>query len=200
MKSFTATCLFLLWFGSVLQPAEKDKVAFVEFQNKAGTIITTNRWTMAEDLAKTLRKKNNAVQTVSRKEILKRVGELKWGDDRLNHEQEAELAALGARYVVYGTIAHWRIHGVYSNTEVQDASESNVIFLINVVDLSSGESIKSFSVNGAATGETGLIHEGDPADFVDETQADDQMYEATEVAINKAADILAETLDAPGIH
>jgi hypothetical protein len=75
-----------------------------------------------------------------------------------------------------------------------------VIFLINVVDLSSGESVKSFSVNGAATGETGLIHEGDPAAFVDETQADDQMYEATEVAIDKAADILAETLGAPGIH
>ena len=195
MKS--AMCVFLLHtflFLPVLHSEKRSKVAVLEFQNKAGTIIITNRWTMADDLAKRLRKKNNEIQTVSRKEILKQLKELSWNEERLNNVQEAKLASLGAKYVVYASIVQWRIHGDYSNTEVQDASEANVILLINVVDLASGESVKSFTVDGAATAETGFIVERDPASFADENESEDQMYEATKVALIKATDILVDVL------
>ena len=195
MKS--AICVFLLHtflFLPVLHSENRSKVAVLEFQNKAGTIIITNRWTMADDLAKRLRKKNNEIQTVSRKEILKQLKELSWNEERLNNVQEAKLASLGAKYVVYASIVQWRIHGDYSNTEVQDASEANVILLINVVDLASGESVKSFTVDGAATAETGFIVERDPASFADENESEDQMYEATKVALIKATDILVDVL------
>ena len=194
MKVFPAACVLLLTISTSVFAAEaKTTVAFVEFQNKAGTIITTNRWTMAEDLAKAVKKKRKNIEIVPRKEILKQItDELNWNDERLDEAQEAKLITLGANHAVYASIVHWRVHGEFTNTEVQDASEANVVFLINVVDLASGNIVKSFTAQGAATGETGFIHEGDPASFIDETQAEDQMYEATEVAIDKAADILAE--------
>lgn len=187
-----AVCVLLFAFTVALYAADTQKIAIIEFQNKAGTIIQTNRWTMAEDLAKRLRKQNKQIQTITRKDILKRLNELEWNDERLNSVQEAKLADLGARYAIYGSIVDWRVHGVYSNTEVQDASEARVALKLDVIDLTSGNSIKSFAVAGFSTGETGMILEGDPASFNDPNQSDQQMYDATEAALIKAADILSE--------
>jgi hypothetical protein len=194
LKAICVLLFQIFLFSPVVHSESSSKVAILEFQNKAGTIIITNRWTMAEDLAKKLRKKNKNIQTVSRKDIMNRLNELSWSEERLSQDQEAKLTSLGVKYVVYTSIVQWRSHGEFSNTEVQDASEGNVILLINVVDLTTGESVKTFTADGAATAETGFIVERDPASFTDENQSEDQMYEATKVALIKATDILADVL------
>ena len=194
MRHSTAVCVLLFVFTAAIHAENKTKVAFVEFQNKAGTIIQTNRWTLADDLAKRLRKKNKKVETLSHKEITKHLKELEWEEDRLTRGQERILSELGAKYLVYSDIVHWRIHGQYSNTEVQDASEAQVIFAIRVIDLTTGEMLRLFRADGGATGETGHIVEGDPASFTEEDDSDLQMYDATEVALIKAGDILAEII------
>ena len=48
MKHSAAVCVLLFVFTATIQAENKTKVAFVEFQNKAGTIIQTNRWTLAD--------------------------------------------------------------------------------------------------------------------------------------------------------
>ena len=190
MRIRLAITLLVLTFTSVIDAEDSTKVAVIEFQNDAGTIITTNRWTMADDVGKRLRKKNKNVQLISRKDILKQLKELSWNDGRLVPEQEGRLTELGAKYVIYGSIVHWGTSGIYSDPQVQDAVEANVIFAINVIDLTTGNSVKSFTVDGRSTGETGFIRDGDPAAFEDDTDSQ-ELYDATEVATIKAGDILA---------
>jgi hypothetical protein len=109
MKIGSVICLsFFLFTGQVYGAGETNKVAILEFQNKAERIISVNRWTMAEDLAKSLRKKNENIETMKRKDILKTLKELSWSGPRLTMAQEKAIAGMGVRYLVYGTIAEWR--------------------------------------------------------------------------------------------
>jgi hypothetical protein len=195
MKLKSAICVFLLQIF-VLSPvlySENNKVAIVEFQNKAETIITANRWTMAEDLAKELKKKNKKIQTVSRKDILKQLKELSWEGDRLSQEQEGKLASSGIKYVVYGNIARWRVRSSWSGGEVRDPAEAMLVFSFDVMDLTTGERLQSFTVEGGASGEVGYIRDGDPAAF-DDDRYEQEMYDATEVALKKAAGTLSDLL------
>ena len=99
---------FLIFNGLAQAAEESNKVAILEFQNKAERIISVNRWTLAEDLAKSLRKKNENIETMKRKDILKTLKELSWSGPRLTMAQEKAIAGMGVRYLVYGTIAEWR--------------------------------------------------------------------------------------------
>jgi hypothetical protein len=201
MKTHTVISVFLfhiILIQPVVHSEDSNKVAILEFQNNAETIISKNRWTMAEDLAKELRKKNKKIEIVSRKEILKLLKELSWEENRLNQEQEGKLASIGVKYLVYGDIEHWRVRSPSTarssaNREVQESAEAMLVFSFDVLDLSTGEVMKPITVEANASGEVGLIREGDPAAF-DEEKYEQETYDATEVALEKAAAKLAPVL------
>ncbi|MCI0413640.1 hypothetical protein L0222_12675 [bacterium] len=186
MKLFSACLVLLLFIAPVYAAEETHKVAILEFQNKAERIISVNRWTMAEDLAKFLRKKNETIQTAKRKDLLKTVGELSWADSRLTLAQEKAIAGMGVQYLVYGTIAEWRTRGPVNDAYREAAPEATVIFSFDVVDLSSGKVIKNFTTDGRATGRMGRIDTEDPFD-TDETKHEESLHDATDMALSKAA-------------
>jgi hypothetical protein len=187
MKFALIICLTSFLFISRLDAAEKmPKVAILEFQNKAERIISVNRWTMAEDLAKFLRKKNENIETVKRKDILKTVEELSWSGARLTMAQEKAIAGMGVRYLVYGTIAEWRSRGAVNDAYREAVPEATVIFSFDVVDLSTGKVVKNFITDGRATGKMGRIETEDPFD-TDDTKHEEAFHDAREVALHKAA-------------
>ena len=187
MKLASVICLTLfLFIGRTDAAEETNKVAILEFQNKAERIISENRWTMAEDLAKFLSKKNENIETAKRKDILKTVEELSWSGTRLTMAQEKAIAGMGVRYLVYGTIAEWRSRGAVNDAYREAVPEATVIFSFDVVDLSIGKVIKNFNTDGRATGRLGRIDSEDPFDSND-TKHEEAFHEATEVALQKAA-------------
>jgi hypothetical protein len=187
MKQAPVICLTLFLFIVQAHAAEeKHIVAILEFQNKAERIISVNRWTMAEDLAKFLRKKNENIETVKRKDLLKTVEEPTWAGTRLTLAQEKAIAGMGVRYLVYGTIAEWRTRGAVNDAYRVAVPEATVIFSFDVVDLSTSKVIKNFTTDGRATGKLGRIETDDPFD-TDETKHEEALYDATEMALSKAA-------------
>jgi hypothetical protein len=187
MKLASVICLsFFILTGRAQGAEETNKVAILEFQNKAERIISVNRWTMAEDLAKFLRKKNETIETVKRKNILKTVEELSWSGTRLTLAQEKAIAGMGVRYLVYGTIAEWRSRGAVNDAYREAVPEATVIFSFDVVDLSTSKVIKNFTTDGRATGKMGRIETEDPFD-TDDTKHEEAFHDATEVALQKAA-------------
>jgi hypothetical protein len=186
MKVALVFCLTLLHFGETHAAEETYKIALLEFQNKAGRIISVNRWTMAEDLAKFVRKKNENIEIVKRKDLLKTVEDPSWIGTRLTPGQEKAIAGMGVRYVIYGTIAEWRTRGPVNDAYREAVPEATVVFTFDVVDLSTSKVIKNFTTDGRATGKLGRIDTEDPFD-TDDTKHEEALYDATQVALHKAA-------------
>ena len=195
MKLASLFCLGLLLFISRAYAAEETyALAILEFQNKAERIISVNRWTMAEDLAKYLRKKNDKIEVVKRKDLLKTVEEPSWQGTRLTLAQEKAIAGMGVRYLVYGTIAEWRTRGAVNDAFREAVPEATVIFSFDVVDLSTGKVVKSFTTDGRATGRLGRIETEDPMD-TDDTKHEESLRDATDVALSKAAHEILKILE-----
>jgi hypothetical protein len=187
MKLASLICFTLfLFIGRANAVEETHKIAILEFQNKAERIISVNRWTMAEDLAKFLKKKNENIETVKRKDLLKTVQEPSWVGTRLTMAQEKAIAGMGVRFLVYGTIAEWRTRGAVNDAYREAVPEATVIFSFDVVDLNTAKVIKNFMTDGRATGKLGRIETEDPFD-TDETKHEEALYDATVVALHKAA-------------
>jgi hypothetical protein len=172
--------------------AESPNVAIPEFQNRANAIITANRWTMVEHLGKELKKSNKQAKIMSRKDMLKALKELSWNGDRLNSDQESKLAQSGIRYILYGSVVHWRLAGTTRGLERADPREVRIVYSIDVIDLKSGKRIKSITADGTATGELGNIR--DEAESLDEGSLDQEIDEARRIASRKAANLIAPLL------
>ncbi len=185
MKLFLACVALLLFIVPAYAAEETHTIAIPEFRNKAERIIIVNRWTMAEDLAKFLRKKDDRFRTIKRKDILKAIGEFSWMGDRLTSDQEKAIASLGARYLVYGTIAQWRATSEANNPAKPPLPEATVVINFDVVDLSTREIIQNFTTDGRTSHRVD-VQQDDPMDF-DDSKHEEALYDATEVALIKAA-------------
>lgn len=167
---------------------QNSKIAILEFQNDAGTIIQKNRWTMAEDLGKYLKKKDKRLQAMKKKEVIKALHELSWEGDRLEPAQEAKLLESGAQYAVYGKVVMWRVKPFLQVQSGFHSSVTTVQYSLELVDLESGKVIRTLIVDGTATATIGKDEEWheDPMD-TDESKYEDRFEEASETALQKAA-------------
>jgi curli biogenesis system outer membrane secretion channel CsgG len=195
---FLLLCFILLTFLPAYAE-EKVMVAVIEFQNRSKGAIKFNGSELAVWMAKELNE-TDEFKTCDRKVVSKIVEGASWNGERLSVEAESQLRELPASYALYGSLMDWHTSldtttpNPYSTGRFKDTTvpAAVVILALELVDLKTGESVKTFNVDGAAvTGKAGM---GSPeVSDVERAKSLDELFEeAAQSALRRGVSLLTK--------
>ena len=193
--------VFFSFFVTILPASDKVAIAVLEFQNRSKGAVRYNGTDMAAWMSNDL-KRLDRFEPYDRKAVAKIVKGAKWLEDRLSPEDEAKLLVLPAKYALYGSIVDWRSSidssstgtGISPRMRTKEVIPGVVVILhFELVDLSTGKSVKSFESEGS--GEVTTRSSGPPEGWaqIEQELADfDRTFEeACKASIRKAANRLS---------
>lgn len=182
---------------------EKETIAVIEFKNKSKDAVRFSGSDMAAWMSNDL-ERNDRYKPADRKAVGKVAKNSKWLDNRLSPEDENKLRAIPANYVLYEYIVQWHstIESTTTGTGISPRMRTKesipgVIVLLGfeLIDLSTGETIKTFEEEGVGLDQTPEL--GQEVQSIEEELTEFKVLfeEACKNAIRKAANKISNNAD-----